>query len=86
MSDVTYIEKKDSKKEVFSYDKLIASILKTGVPMENAKQISDKITLWVKESSKKGNVKSNEIRNKVIDELSNDFPSEADSYQVYVKG
>lgn len=80
-----YVLKKVSEKEPFSYDKIIASVLRAGVPMQNAEPISRSVEKWVIENAKNGEIKSSQIRDKVYESLLPEFPSEADSYQAYVK-
>lgn len=77
--------KRDGEKEEFSFDKLIASILKAGVPMADAEAVSRKVEAWVQVASKNSGISSSEIRDKIIELLSNDFSVEADNYQAYIK-
>lgn len=79
------VVKRNLGKEDFSYDKLIASILKCGVPMEAAEKFSKEIESWARASSSNGEIDSASLRDKIIETISTDFPSEADSYQAYVK-
>lgn len=84
--NLIYVQKKDSDREVFSFDKLISSILKSGVPMTEAVELSKKVQSWVFETAKDGSINSLALRDKVIEVLAKDFPSESDSYQAFVKG
>lgn len=79
------VVKRDGEKQEFSYDKLITSILKTGVPMSEAEVLSTNLQNWIKSNSKNNQISSTEIRDKIIEFLSKDFSVEADNYQVYVK-
>jgi transcriptional regulator NrdR family protein len=88
MADTSLIivVKRDFVKEPYSYDKIIFSILKSGVPMANAEGLSKKVETWVLENTKKGEIKSSQLRDKIIEVMSKDFPGEADTYKTYVKG
>jgi transcriptional regulator NrdR family protein len=80
------VVKRNSEREAFSYDKLISSFLKAGIPMQNAEEMSKNVQNWIMENVKAGEIESSVIRDKIIEVMSKDFPGEADSYQTYVKG
>lgn len=79
------VQKREGGEELFSFDKLVVSLGKAGVPMEACEEIVAKIEAWAKDSVNKGRVTSTQIRDKVIEFLTADFPVEADSYQAYKK-
>lgn len=84
MNDI-FINKKSGGNEIFNFDKLLASIGKTGVPLTGAIKICKNIEEWIKKQVKIKPVASSQIRDKVIKLLSKDFPAEAESYKVYKK-
>jgi hypothetical protein len=84
MNNIT-VKKRGGETEVFVFDKLLASIGKTGVPLKEATAIAEKINAWVLLPANKGSVTSVQLRDKVIEYISGNFPAEADSYKVYKK-
>ena len=56
--------KKDGKKEPFIKEKIVVSAVKTGAPIDIARNIADKIELHPDES-----IKTSWIRKQVLDEL-----------------
>ena len=79
------IVKRDGSQEKFNVDKLITSIAQSGVPLEQSESIATKIQDWISTKASDGKITSNEIRDKIISELSELFPAEADSYQAFKK-
>jgi len=79
------IVKIDGSKEPFNIDKLITSIGKSGVPLNKATNISEKIKFWAMKIGKGERIKSSMIRDKVIEIMSDDFPVEAECYRLYKK-
>ena len=80
------VKKRDESLEDWSNDKLIASVTKAGVEVVDAQRIALEIKNWVSQNSIDGHVNSDELRDKVIEMLKNDFPLEADSYSIFKKG
>jgi len=79
------IKKRDGTVEPFSIDKLIASITKSGVPLKKSEEISQKIKSWVESEAEGGVFESTKIRDRIINDLSKDFPAESESYKAYKK-
>lgn len=79
------VKKRDGVIEPWSYDKLVTSIGKAGVPMVSAEDIASKIQAWAQENSD-GIISSTEIRDRIIEDLKTNFPAEADNYKAYKKG
>jgi len=80
------VRKNNGDVEDYNYDKVLASIMKAGVPLKESEAISQRVDKWVRENIKDGTIASTMIRDKIIELMSEQFPSEADSYQAYVKG
>ena len=78
------IRKNSGENEDFNFEKLLASIGKTGVPLKEAVEITKDIQVWA-ESSDNNSISSTQIRDKVIESLSVDYPAEADMYKTYKK-
>ncbi|KKQ52675.1 hypothetical protein A2865_00240 [Candidatus Woesebacteria bacterium RIFCSPHIGHO2_01_FULL_39_17] len=84
MNDIS-VKKRDGRLEAWSFDKLVTAIGKAGVPFEAAQKIAGNIESWAKTAAQKGVVASTEIRDKVIEFLKEEFPSQADNFQSYKK-
>lgn len=81
------VKKRDGNTEDFSYDKLVVSIGKAGVPETNAEEVASQVATWTQNTAgESGEIGSSEIRDKIIELLSNDFPVEAENYRAYKKG
>lgn len=80
------IRKRGEGVESWNFDKLLASITKSGVPVADAEKISRLIENWAKDAIKVSAIDSIKLRDKVIEFLKKDFPAEADSYQAYKTG
>jgi pyrimidine operon attenuation protein/uracil phosphoribosyltransferase len=85
MSDIQ-IRKRGEGMEGWNFDKLLASITKSGVPLADAKRVAESIEVWARDAVKVSAIDSIKLRDKVIESLKEDYPAEADSYQVYKKG
>ena len=75
--------KKDGRKEPFIREKIVTSVLKSGAPLELARDIADKI-----EEHPEEDIKTLWIRNKVLDELelhNPDLPKRWFSYDKNIK-
>jgi len=75
--------KRDGKKEGFIKEKIIVSTVKSGAPLQLARNIADKIEKHPKEE-----IKTSEIRKSVLDELklhNPDIPKRWLSYDKSVK-
>jgi transcriptional regulator NrdR family protein len=75
--------KKDGSKEDFIKEKIVTSAVKTGAPVDLARDIADKI-----EKQPKGEIKTSEIRKSVLDELklhNPDWPKRWLNYDKAVK-
>ena len=79
------IRKNSGENEDFNFEKLLASIGKTGVPLKDAVEITKNIQAWAESSKNNNSVSSTQIRDKVIESLSIDYPAEADMYKTYKK-
>lgn len=79
------VKKRDGTIEPFSNDKLIASMTKAGVPVDASQNFTVQISNWAKSVSAEGEISSEEIRDKVIEVLSSEYPVEADNYRAYKK-
>jgi len=79
------VKKRDTSLEPFDFDKLLASITKAGVPIKDAIEVARDIEGWVKVSSKNSIISSIELRDKIVEKLSENFPSQAESYRIYKK-
>lgn len=75
--------KKDGSHETWSDDKIVTSIAKAGVPINEAENYAANIKNWAEENAKKGSVNSTEIRDKVILRIKKNYPAEAESYKTY---
>ena len=85
MSDLN-VKKRDGTMEPFSYDKLVTSISKAGVPIKSAEEVASEVTSYIQnQGGEKGEIMSTLIRDKIIEVLSKDFPVEADNYQSFKK-
>lgn len=75
--------KRDGQKEEFIREKIVTSAVKTGAPVELARDIADKI-----EKQPKKEIKTSEIRKSVLDELklhNPDWPKRWLNYDKAVK-
>lgn len=79
------VRKRDGSLEKWNYDKLLASIGKAGLALENSEKIASFIQQWVKTSAEKGVILSTKIRDKVTEELRKVDPLAADSFESYKK-
>jgi len=85
MSDLN-VKKRDGTVEPFSYDKIVASISKAGVPIKSAEDVASEVTGFIQDQGgEKGEILSTLVRDKIIEVLSKDFPVEADNYQSFKK-
>jgi len=75
--------KKDGRKETFVKEKIVVSAIKTGAPLDVAREIAEKI-----EKHPKKEIKTSEIRKSVLDSLklhNPDLPKRWYSYDKNVK-
>ena len=79
------VEKRDTSLEDFYYDKLLASISKTGLDIKKAEEVANDIVSWAQANAVNGIVTSVELRDAVTKRLLNDYPAEAENYSVYKK-
>lgn len=84
MSDLK-VQKKDGSSEDFSYDKLVASIGKTGVDSVKSEVIAKSIESWILDTAKDGLISSSAIRDKLIEELMKVDTAAAENYRNYKK-
>lgn len=84
MNDIKIV-KKDGETEPFMFDKLLASITKTGIEVDDAQKIADEVCAWIKDNATNKEMDSRSIRDKVIEVLSKEHPAEADSFKAYKK-
>jgi len=85
VSDEIKVKKRDGKVETWDYDKVLASIGKSMVPLKKAEAVATAVEKWMNEQKGKVAVESTEIRDKVIEVLKEVDPVAADNYQVYKK-
>jgi transcriptional regulator NrdR family protein len=83
--DGIQVKKRDGEAEAWSYDKLIASIGKSFIPIETAGTVAKAVEAWAQEKSKEGSLLSTEIRDKVIEELAKIDPVASENYRAYKK-
>jgi hypothetical protein len=82
---VIKVTKKDGEMEDWSQDKLIASLGKIGVPTGYAEGISKRIQEWAALTAINGQINSDALKDKVIEELKTEFPAQAENYKTYKK-
>jgi len=78
-----HVVKKDGRKEPFIKEKIVVSVVKSGVPPDIARDIADKIEKHPKES-----IRTKWVRKKVSEELSfhnPDWPKRFLSYDKNIK-
>lgn len=80
------VKKRDGYYETWSSDKLITSMGRAGVPIEDAQKFADEIYKWALQASTDGIITSTSLREKVIDLIKKDYPTEAENYKTYKKG
>lgn len=79
------VKKRDTSLEDFSYDKIIASLTKTGLSVKDAELVTQDIVGWAISNAVDNTITSVELRDAIIKRLSQEFPVEADSYSIYKK-
>jgi len=79
------VRKRDGDLDDWSFDKLVTSMAKAGMNMEEAENLSKQVETWVMVQSQKGEITSSDIRDKVISSMAKIDPAAADSYRVYKK-
>lgn len=84
MNDLN-VKKRDGKLEPWSVDKLVTAIGKAGVPIEAAQNFAKNIEGWAKGTAQKGVIASTEIRDKVVEFIKGEYPSQADNFQAFKK-
>ena len=85
MMDNVQVKKRDGTLESWSYDKLVTSITKTGIPMDDAENLASKIEGWVRENASIMAIDSITLRDRVFEEIKQIDPAAADTYQAYKK-
>lgn len=85
MADIQ-VRKKDGSLENWSYDKLLASITKAGVPLEKAGGIASSVEKMAQGSAENGILNSSEIRGRAIELLREVDSAAAEKYETYKKG
>ncbi len=80
------INKRDGSYEEWNYDKVLAAIGKSMVPIKTAEAVATSVEKWVEKNSGKGEIDSIEIRDKVIEVLKEVDPVAAENFMVYKKG
>ena len=78
MRKMVRIVKRNEKKKEFSPEKVTVSVLKTGAPLETAREISGIVEEKVTEGTK-----TEAIRDMVLDELDRRNSTWADNWRVY---
>ncbi len=79
------VKKKDGSTEEWSFDKLAASIGKSGIEVEKATEIARNVGVWATENAKEGVIESSMIRDKVFNEMQSVDSVAAEAYRVYKK-
>ena len=79
------VKKRGGGTEEWNHDKLLASINKAGVPIAEAEKMAKSIKTWAEENADGGVVDSVKLRDRVIENMKDDYPAESDSYQAYKK-
>lgn len=77
--------KRDGKMEKWSYDKILASIMKSMAPLSEAKIIASEVENWVDKAKDNDVINSNKIRDKVIELLEKVDPVSAKTYETFKK-
>ena len=79
------VRKRDGNLEPWSFDKLVAAIGKAGIAVQEAEQIAGSVQSWAQQAAQDGNIESTQIRDKVIEVLTKDYPVESRSFEIYKK-
>ncbi len=79
------IKKRDDTYEDWNYDKILAAIGKSMVPLKKAETVASSVEKWVEKNSKKGEISSTEVRDKVVEILKEIDPVAAENFLVYKK-
>lgn len=79
------VVKREGGQEDWSMDKLLTSITKSGVNMEEAKQVAALVESWAQRSAANGQISWTQIRDKVIQFLKVVDPIAASAYESYKK-
>ena len=82
--NVIQITKRDGSVEEWSFDKLLSSVTKAGLPMDKGELLAKQIEEWLKNQSLKI-VSSTDIRDKVIEIMKVMEPMTASVYEAYRK-
>ncbi|MCH7641403.1 hypothetical protein IID22_04370 [Patescibacteria group bacterium] len=82
MEDIK-VKKKEGDVERWMYDKVLASIGKTGISLKIAEDITGRVENWVKANAKNGVIDSADVRDKVTELLKKADPVAGDNYQAY---
>ena len=82
MEDIK-VKKKEGNVEAWMYDKVLASVGKTGISLKMAEDITNKVEVWVKANAKNGVINSVAVRDKVTELLKKADPVAGDNYQAY---
>ena len=80
------VKKRDGTVEPWSDDKLVTSMTRAGIPIEEAEKFAQSIREWGPKNLMDHQVTSIQLRDKVIEMIKTDYPAEADSFQAYKKG
>ncbi len=79
------IQKKDGSLQDFDRNKVIGSVLKSGGTNADAESVTSKIEVWLPTAAVDGVVKSQDIRNKVLEVLRNVNQTAATAFESYSK-
>lgn len=80
------VRKRDGALEDWSFDKALTSISKTGLPIDQAENITVLLEAWLRNHAHNGIVNSVDIRDKIIELLTSQDPVARESYRDYKKG
>ena len=79
------VRKRDGTVEPWSYDKVLNSIVKSGLTLDQADNVILILEAWARNSTTNNIVNSIDIRDKVIEIVRTVDPIAADTYQIYKK-
>lgn len=79
------VQKREGGVEDWNFDKVLASITKAGVLLEEAKHTAYLVEAWAQKNAQNGIISFSEIRDKVTQFLRVIDPVIADAYESYKK-
>ena len=79
------VEKREGGKEDWNYEKILASVTKAGVPLDEAKHIVSLVEAWAIKTANGGIIASVQIKDKIIQFLRVVDGIIANAYESYKK-